>query len=169
MAHVKYVPVENDLGYSGIYESGSNTVIMRLSDSMNLYEGSPGLTPSIALKFLIDGTHSRNVMAMESFVSSNSWNFLEPHLSNRLPMFDTSTAQGYIMDQTLRKKMTEGSQRPFALATSHIANIRNDGTMVLPKSEVNAPYQIFFQSPHADRLSNEKQFDEAGNQVMWYD
>lgn len=112
---------------------------MRLSEAMNLHEASPGLTPSIALKFLIDGRRSVNLMAMESFISSNSWNFLEASLSNRLPIFDTTTEQGYIMDQTLRKKLTEGSQRPFALGISHIARFLSDGTE-LSDATANAPY-----------------------------
>lgn len=161
------MPVENN-GYTGIFESGSDTVIMRLSEAANLYDGSTGLTPGIALKFLVDGTSSQNLMAMESFVASNSWNFLGASLKNRVPQFDTSTAQGYIMDQTLRKKMTEGSQRPFGLAIGHIASILNDGTM-LQRSETNSPVEIIFESPHADKISSEKQIDEAGEQVMWYD
>ena len=54
VAHVEWVPVEGHR-YSGIYASGSDTVIMRLSESFNLTEESTGLTPSVAFKFLIDG------------------------------------------------------------------------------------------------------------------
>jgi hypothetical protein len=127
VAQVEYVFMDNDLGYSGILGEGSDTVLMRISESANLWDGASGLTPSIALKFLVDGIHSQNVMAMQRFGSSNSWNFFEPSLTNRLPMFDRTTQEGYIMDETLRKKLTEGSQRPFGLGFSHIARHTNAG------------------------------------------
>jgi hypothetical protein len=58
VAKVSWVPVE-DNGYSGIYETGSDHVIMRLSEASNLSEFfSKGLTPSAAFKFFIDGTES---------------------------------------------------------------------------------------------------------------
>ena len=50
-------------GYSGIYAEGSETVVMRLSETNNLYEGASGLTPSVAFKFLIDGKESENIFA----------------------------------------------------------------------------------------------------------
>jgi len=55
VAHVAWEPVENDLGYTAIYESGSDTVVLRISEMANLFDGSTGLTPSVAIKFLIDG------------------------------------------------------------------------------------------------------------------
>jgi len=59
-----------------------------------------------------------------------------------------STDTGYIMDQTLRKKLTEGSQQPFGTALSHIAKTFMDGSK-LDDSEVETPYQIFYKSPYA--------------------
>ena len=64
--------------------------------------------------------------------------------------------------------MTEAARRPFGLAIGHIASMLNDGTM-LQKWETNSPYEIIFESPHADKISSKKQIDEAGDQVMWYD
>lgn len=92
-----------------MFASGSDSVIVRISEASNLFEGSTGLTPSVAVKFLVDGEESYNLFAMESFMPSDTWNFLEPQLTSRLEAFDTSTDTGYIMDQTLRKKMVEGS------------------------------------------------------------
>ena len=63
VAKVQWVPVEGN-GYSGIYEHGSDHVIMRLSERNYLNKHSEGLTPSAAFKFLIDNEQSLNVFAM---------------------------------------------------------------------------------------------------------
>ena len=63
-AHVEWETVDNDYGFSGIYGSGSETVLLRLSQTSNLTEDANGLHPSIALKFLVDGEQSTNVVAM---------------------------------------------------------------------------------------------------------
>ena len=108
------------MNLTAIYESGSDTVLMRISETANLFEDSDGLTPSIALKFLIDGQESYNIFGMQALTASGDWNFFDPNLSNRLPPLDTSVEAGYITDQTLRKKMVEGNQRPLAVGISHI-------------------------------------------------
>mmetsp|Transcript_7251 Transcript_7251/g.8393 ORF Transcript_7251/g.8393 Transcript_7251/m.8393 type:complete len:93 (-) Transcript_7251:819-1097(-) len=54
-AIVDWELVENDMGLSGVYGTGSDSVVMRISEMANLYDGSTGLTPSVAFKFLIDG------------------------------------------------------------------------------------------------------------------
>jgi len=73
---------------------------MRLSETQNISEHSTGLNPSIALKFFVDGAPSENIVAMESFVPSNSWDFFAANLSNRVPKFNTKDTTEYIMDQT---------------------------------------------------------------------
>ena len=75
------------MNYSGIYGEGSNTVILRLSETTNLNEDSNGLMPSLALKFLVDGAKSQNIFAMSSFLSSGSWNFFENPMTNRVEPF----------------------------------------------------------------------------------
>ena len=40
---------------TGIFSTGTDKAIVRLSEAMFLNEYSKGLTPSMALKFLIDG------------------------------------------------------------------------------------------------------------------
>ena len=142
-------------------------MLMRLSQASNLSEHSDGLTPSIALKWLVDGWWSQNLLAMEKFTSSGQWNFLGPRLTTRLPAFDTSTETGYILDQTLRKKLTDRTHRPFALAVEHLARwTLEDGKM--HKRDKVAPYQIHLVSPIADRISAEKEFDQNNEQVSWY-
>ena len=62
VAKVKYVPEPNN-GLSGMLGVESDTVLLRFSESGNLHEESEGLTPSVALKFLRDGTKSANIVA----------------------------------------------------------------------------------------------------------
>uniref|UniRef100_A0A7S3I4L1 Uncharacterized protein n=3 Tax=Choreotrichia TaxID=141411 RepID=A0A7S3I4L1_9SPIT len=170
VARVAWEPVENDLGYTAIYESGSDTVILRISEMANLFDGSTGLTPSVGLKFLIDGQESYNIMAMEGFLPTESWNFLDAQLTNRLKPFDTTTETGFIMDQTFRKKLVEASQRPFGLGIGHIGKMRNDGS-TLDREDVKVPYQLYFRAPEEFRgdLTDEQKFDEDGNQIHWVD
>ena len=39
----------------------------------------------------------------------------------------------------------------------------------LPKDSVKIPYGLVFSSPHQGAFPDERQYDEAGNQVMFYD
>jgi len=87
VAKVEYIPTPGHL-YTGMFSQHSDTVIMRLSETQNLTELSTGLHPSIALKFLVDNFPSDNIVAMESFLPSNSWDFFYATLSNRVPEFD---------------------------------------------------------------------------------
>jgi len=169
VAHVEWKATPNN-GYTGMLGSGNDQVLMRLSEATNLTDISEGLTPSIALKFLVDGKSSLNMFAMQSFVNSESWNFLEPTLSNRLPRFDLNDDAQSIMDQTIRKKMVEASRNPFGLAIGHVASVEHNGT-ILAKEVVKVPYEIRFVSPLRNSLgfSSDKPFDSQGKQVNWFD
>lgn len=59
---MEWKPVQGN-GFSGIYESGSDTVIMRISDVNFLFDAAVGHTPAVALKFLVDGIESQNIFA----------------------------------------------------------------------------------------------------------
>ena len=68
VGQVEWVPVDNDEGYTGIYKSGSDAVLIRLSQTVNLIEASSGLFPSMALKFLRDNDEAENLFAQTSRV-----------------------------------------------------------------------------------------------------
>ena len=94
-----------DSRYTGILADGSDHVVMRLSESQNLNDASKGLTPSAAFKFLIDGTESQNILVQNSFMESESWNFFEKPLANRVAPFDENDQP--IQFKTVHKKLTE--------------------------------------------------------------
>ena len=162
-------------GYTGVYADGSNTVVMRLSETNNLYEGASGLTPSVAFKFLIDGHQSENIFAMNSFKQSDSWNFFEKPLKSRLltkndfKEMPANPTDKIIMD-TMFKKMVEASKNPFALSVSNIADKHNTGAQI-PKNQTKSPYELRFKSPLSDlfessRSNNEQWYDEIKNKIV---
>ena len=88
----------------------------------NLWEGSTGHTPAVAIKFLIDGLKSVNVFGQSGLKATDTWNFFEPELKSRLytkaDFADGGAPLDDIVMNTLVKKMVEGSTRPFALGVS---------------------------------------------------
>lgn len=79
-----------DLGghsYTGLYDGGSTTAIMRMSESNFLVPEASGLTPSLAIKVLRDGMESVNHMANVSFDPTTSWNFFENDFRSRIDFF----------------------------------------------------------------------------------
>jgi len=148
-------------------ESGSDHIIMRLSETNNLDETtSPGLLPSVAFKFLRDNDMSYNVFAMPSFSPTDSWNFFEKPFLNVVKPFDKKKHE--IERKTVLKKMTEGTHRPFGTAISDIARCNLDGSTV---DEVKVPYRLSFQSPID--FSPDKEYEELEDGikrwVWWYE
>ena len=167
IAKVSYQPTDDNF-ISGMFETGSENVIMRLSEAGNLHEESSGLTPSVALKFLVDGDDSQNVFGMHSFLSSGSWNWYENRLSNRVVPFDPVT--DYCADQTKRKKNVDGNEFPFGTGVAGVASHLENGNE-LNDSAVSVPYELSFEPPEGleTYFSSEKPLDDDGNQINWYD
>jgi len=88
VAKVEWIPLTTK--YTGMYSETTNEVIMRLSETQMLTEESTGLHPSLALKFLVDGYRSANLLASVGMHPTNSWDFLDKNnvLKNRLEPFD---------------------------------------------------------------------------------
>ena len=158
VAKVKWVPVANDYGYTGIYDEGSEHVILRFSETNNLTSESEGLHPAVAIKFLRDGTFAENLVATPNLTGSSSWNFFHEPMKTRVQPFDAS--EHPIEVQTKQKKMVEASSRPFATAVGVIGATFPDGTE-LPHSNVNIPYELQFSSPFS--FSDSPEYDSDGN------
>ena len=57
----KFVPVPKNKGFTGIFESGADDVIIRFSEAGQHLDGvTKSLNPAIALKFLRSGVTSDN-------------------------------------------------------------------------------------------------------------
>ena len=91
VAKVKWVPYENDEDYTGIYEDGSDHVLLRFSETANLTSESNGLHPAVALKFLRDGTFAENIVATPNLTGSSSWNFFHEPMKTRVEPFNEET------------------------------------------------------------------------------
>ena len=93
-----------------------------------LTESSPGLFPSMALKFLRDGDEARNLFAMPNFTGTDSWDFFRHPLKNRHMPFDPETHPVEVA--TLQKKLIEGNRRPFSTSIACIADTYTDGNLL---------------------------------------
>ena len=75
--------------YTGLFEGGSEMGLIRMSEAnFGLLEEAPGLTPSIAIKFLRDGMKSVNHLANVSFGPTKSFNFFANDFRSRVPLFE---------------------------------------------------------------------------------
>ena len=80
-----------DLGghnYTGMYQ-GSDLGLIRMSEGNFMLPGDemPGLTPTLAVKFLINGRESVNLLANTSFDPSDSFNFFSNDFRTMIPNF----------------------------------------------------------------------------------
>jgi len=101
---------------------------------------------------------------MPNFTGTDSWDFFRLPLKNRHQPFDEETHP--IEVATLQKKLIEGNRRPFATATSCIADTYTDGYL-LDRADVNTPYELLFEP--RQHFDHEKEFDADGNQVSFLD
>jgi hypothetical protein len=65
---------------------------------------------------------------MPNFTGTSSWDFFSMPFTNRVAPFDP--VANAIEDQTIRKKLTEGSKWPFITGLGDAASINNDGSVV---------------------------------------
>ena len=109
--------------FTGIYGEGTTEAILRLSSTANLTEDSTGLTPALAIKFLIDGHQSENIFGMPNFdglyldeetgEDYRSWNFFEGTFRNRVEPFKT-----FCEKRSVQAKMLEKNARPLGTSIS---------------------------------------------------
>ena len=129
--------------YSGIYRDGSDSVILRFSETKNLHEESSGLLPSLSLKFLRDGQISENIVAMPNFTGTDSWNFFELPMKSRVEPFDPEVNACEVV--TIQRKLVDASEWPFACGISTIGDRNSDGSNIA-ENDVNVPFELQFTS-----------------------
>ena len=144
-ARFRFVPGKSARGYTGIYESGSDCVIGRLS--MATKPTATTTVPALALKFFISGNKSENLHLMNSTSGQKSHNFFEMPFSNIIPPPD-SFAKRTVQTIFRKAAVAFGAKDPDPthLTIEHLARIQVDGTAVVtPKS----PFQLIFKPTKA--------------------
>jgi hypothetical protein len=140
-ARFRFVSSKSVKGYTGIYESGSDCVIGRLS--MATKPTKTTTVPALALKFFISGHKSENLQIMNSTSGQQSHNFFEMPFSNIIPPPDSFTKR--LMQKLFRKAAVAFGAKdpdPTHLTVEHLAKIQVDGNAVMtPKS----PYRLIFK------------------------
>jgi len=140
-ASFRFVSSKSARGYTGIYESGSDCVIGRLS--MATKPTKTTTVPALALKFFISGHTSENLHIMNSTSGQESHNFFEMPFSNIIPPPD-SFAKRLMLKLFRKAAVAYGAKDPDPthLTVEHLAKIQVDGTAVVtPKS----PYRLVFK------------------------
>lgn len=140
-ARFRFVSRKSARGYTGIYESGSDCAIGRLSMATKPTKSTT--VPALALKFFISGHKSENLHIMNSTSGQKSHNFFEMPFSNIIPPPDSLAKR--LMQKLFRMAaMAYGAKDPDPthLTVEHLAKIQVDGTAVVtPKS----PYRLVFK------------------------
>ena len=162
VAKVRWEVVENNMGYTGIYASGSKTAIVRLSQTSILTQHSEGLFPSMAIKFLIDGKLSKNLFALPNMRGTDNWDFFGQDMKSRVEPISIKDMP--IEVETIIQKNIEGSNRPFATAVSGPAMFEENGDQ-LAKGDVGSPYELKYEFDH--HFDREKEIGDDGNQVSF--
>ena len=186
VAKIEWKPVKDASGatrFTGIYEEGTKTAIIRLSETKNLTSESEGLLPSFAIKFLLDGHHSENLFAMPNFTGKykdattmeeySSWDFFHGTFKNRVERFSDQCDI-----DSMERKLLEGNDRPYATSVVRPAYWKSkqeqeDGTdvkvthwMPTSKDEVRDystyqfPFQLEYEGVH--NFPNDREAE-------WYD
>jgi uncharacterized protein YceK len=140
-ARFRFVSTKSARGYTGIYESGSDCVIGRLS--MATKPTKTTSVPALALKFFVSGHPSENLHIMNSTSGQKSHNFFEMPFSNIIPPPDSFAKR--LIQRIFRKAAVAYGAKdpdPTHLTVEHLAKIQVNGTAVVtPKS----PYRLIFK------------------------
>jgi len=134
----KWVPVANNLGYTGIFADGSETMLLRLSSGYDpIIDDKPDnyhIAAGITLKFLRDGRPSVNILAVHSLPGQTSYNFFAHDFSNHVADFPSTASP---MQMKSRANFARGSPWPVMLGLSGVAG---SDYIKSPRS----PYRVIF-------------------------
>ena len=132
--------------YTGLFEEGSEFGIVRLSDSgflMTNPEEQTSFMPSAALKFIVDGNASTNLLTQVSFDGISDPYFFAEDFTNHPPR-----TYNECMVDTMVAKFAEASKFPFSTGTSRFAGIKNCGT-IIPDEDRWFPFEIVLKPNQA--------------------
>ena len=150
--------------YTGILAPGGAPVHGVVRASLGGDPNVLGFTPGLALKFLVDGKSSLNVVVMNSLMGQNrDTNFLRKPLTNELPdphagldrtsgFLDWAKADSFALGQNIAflPAMAQGPARatPNFLHVDHLA-VRGADGHVVPVADRHSPAHLVFRAPKA--------------------
>ena len=129
--------------YSGIFQ-GCDNVILRLSLAKKPDESKKTATgaddnfaPGFGIKFLRDGRHSGNTVAMYGVNGQPSWNFFKNDFSNHI------AKAGGIALMLLEKKFSEATPYTSQMGLKDMATYGQDGKDY--SNNLKFPYKLIFR------------------------
>ena len=111
--------------YTGLYAAGSDKGLIRLSESNFDLPEAPGLTPSLAIKFVRDGMRSVNHLANVDFEPTNSFNFMANTFRSRVDLFSDQCAI-----DTIQRKFLDVASTPQSVGLAEFASHLENGSTV---------------------------------------
>lgn len=136
--------------YTGLFQ-GADFGIVRLTDAGFFLEDHDAMkthSPSVALKFFVDGRRSENLLGMVSFDGIEDEYFFAADFTNHPPRFTNEC-----MKKTLERKFAEASQFAFSNGNSPFSGVDQAGN-VIPTADRVFPYELimvpnreFFERP----------------------
>jgi hypothetical protein len=130
--------ITTSTGYTGFFEPGNYAGIVRAS-----LAGPPkNFTPAIALKLLVDGNPSVNMVAMYSVDGQgDNQNFFEHPFSNKIPAADTFATKLLEKAFRLAINMLKRGSEPSYLPPDNLARMTPEGRTIVRYS---APYSLIY-------------------------
>jgi len=160
MASAVWTPVSNSLGYTGIFASGSQQVIVRLSSgSQPATDGTnSGMIPAVALKFLRNGVLSGNIHALAAGPQA-SYNFFAHDFTNHVPDFPFNAPPASLV---IRDLFLTASDYPTYVGLSSVSELDAMGRP--PSGTPNYPWRIILHP--STQLHNA--FPDSNPNELWY-
>eukprot|EP00158_Paraphelidium_tribonemae_P001471 Partr_v1_DN24431_c0_g1_i1_m66268 len=121
VAKIRFVKSQAATPFTGVFASGADFGIARVSSAARPSPGENFLTPSIALKFLRDGVASANTFAMYTLEEQSGGNFFQHNLSNHVPRPTTGALKA------VHTKFRQASNFPGQVGLSDIARFDQNG------------------------------------------
>jgi len=164
---VKLEPINSanadDPVYTGLFQ-GANYGFVRLSESNFLATDATEtqlFSPSVALKFLVTGEKSANLLTQVTFDGVEDGYFFENNFTNH-----PQRSSNECMRATVEKKMAEASKFSFSTGTGHLASVDEDGNPVEADAAL-FPYEVILV-PNRDEFPK-RDMNEGENMLDFFE
>lgn len=120
--------------FTGIFATGSKQALLRISKAVDLPIGR--ITPGLALKILLDGVVSANLLALISLQGDTDHDIFYRNYTNHVPLPVPPIAPHIF---TLKAKFSTASSCPNMLGLSELSQYN-----MTPKDDAITPYEVVF-------------------------